>query len=109
MLKINDLNKKFGNFEVLNDNILDNRESYIVLGIIEAFIIIFINCLIDNSFLHNDSKLAYYKSKPVSINTQIVVNTSVNIFFAGILIALIALSIQLQKTDIDNDILNIIH
>lgn len=89
---------------LLIPNILHNGEYYIVFGIIEAFIIILINCLVDNSFLHNDSKLAYYKSKPVSINTQIAVNTAVNIFFAGILIALITLSIQLQKTDIDSDI-----
>jgi len=81
-----------------------DEETFIVFGIVETFIIIFINCMIDNSFLHNDSKLAYYKSKPVTMKTQIAVGIFSNIIFAGFLLALLAISIVIQGL-VDSNIL----
>ena len=66
---------------------------------VEVFVLVFVNCMVDNSFLHNDSKLAYYKSKPVSMNQQISINIIVNLIFAGYLLILIAASVAFQKLD----------
>lgn len=72
---------------------------FMTLGIFEAFVLVFINCLIDNSFLHNDSKLAYYKSKPLSLREQISANIITEIVFAGFLSALIAISMNFKIMD----------
>lgn len=76
-----------------------DEEFFILFGIVETFVIVFLNCLADNSFLHNDSKLAYYKSKPVSFREQITINIISNIVFTGFLLVLIALSIVFQGLD----------
>jgi len=76
-----------------------NEKFFIIFGIVEIFAIVFLNCLTDNSFLHNDSKLAYYKSKPVSFGEQISINIISNIVFTGFLLALIALSVVIQRMD----------
>jgi len=76
-----------------------DEEFFIIFGIVEIFVIVFLNCLTDNSFLHNDSKLAYYKSKPVSFSEQISINIVSNIVFTGFLLALIALSVVIQGMD----------
>nr|WP_312576756.1 hypothetical protein [Sedimentibacter sp.] len=70
-----------------------SEEFFILVGIVEIFIIVFINCLIDNSFLHNDSKLGYYKSKPVSLTKQISVIIVTNIALSFFLIILLSISI----------------
>ena len=75
------------------------EEFFILFGIVETFVIVFLNCLTDNSFLHNDSKLAYYKSKPVSFREQISINIASNIVFTGFLLVLIALSVVFQGLD----------
>ena len=69
------------------------------IGIFEAFVMVFVNCLIDNSFFHSDSKLAYYKSKPVSLKEQVVVNIITEIIFAGLLLALLVLLTSFQIKD----------
>lgn len=74
-------------------------EFFIVFGIVEIFMLVFINCLIDNSFLHNDAKLAYYKSKPVTFREQISINIIVNVIFAAFLLLLIVLSVVFQSLD----------
>jgi len=76
-----------------------DEEFFIFFGIAETFIIVFINCLLDNSFLHNDSKLAYYKSKPVSFREQITINIISNIVFTSFLLVIIALSVVIQEMD----------
>lgn len=68
------------------------EEFFIAFGIVEIFIIVFLNCLIDNSFLHSDSKLAYYKSKPISFGKQISISIVSNIIFTVFLIILLSLS-----------------
>lgn len=72
-------------------------EFFIAFGIVEVFMLVFINCLIDNSFLHNDAKLAYYKSKPVTFKEQISINIIGNIIFAAFLLVLIVLSVIFQN------------
>lgn len=76
-----------------------DEEFFILFGIIELFILVFINCLIDNSFLHNESKLSYYRSKPVTLNRQITTNIVTNAVFTLYLIALIVLSVIIQGVD----------
>jgi len=74
-------------------------EMFIFFGIFEVFTLVFINCLVDNSFLHNDSKLAYYKSKPATFREQISINIIVNLVFAAFLLMLIVLSVVFQNLD----------
>lgn len=74
-------------------------EFFIFFGIFEVFVLVFINCLVDNSFLHNDSKLAYYKSKPASFTEQISINIIINLVFAAFLLGLIVISVAFQKLD----------
>lgn len=74
-----------------------DEEFFIVFGIIETFALVFINCMVDNSFLHNDSKLAYYKSKPVTFREQISINIIINLIFAAYLLVLIVLSVVFQN------------
>lgn len=76
---------------------------FIMLGIIEVFVLVFVNCLVDNSFLHNDSKLTYYKSKPFSFRNQIFINIINNHVLTGFLLLLILLSAVVQNNGI-NDI-----
>jgi hypothetical protein len=75
------------------------EELFIAFGIFEVFVLVFINCLVDNSFLHNDSKLAYYKSKPATLRQQISINIIINVIFAAYLLLLIVLSVVFQKID----------
>ncbi len=74
-----------------------DQEVFIVFGIVETFVLVFINCLVDNSFLHNDSKLAYYKSKPATFREQISINIIINLIFAAYLLVLIVLSVVFQN------------
>ncbi len=77
------------------------KEFFIFFGIFEIFVLLFVNCLVDNSFLHNDSKLAYYKSKPASFREQIFVNVAINLIFAAYMLLLIVLSVVFQGLDYD--------
>ncbi len=76
-----------------------DEEFFIMFGIVELFILVFINCLVDNSFLHNESKLTYYGSKPVTLSRQILINIVTNAVFTVYLIALIVLSVIIQRVD----------
>lgn len=76
-------------------------EFFIAFGIVEVFILAFVNCLVDNSLLHNDSKLAYYKSKPVSLKDQIFINVINNHIFTGFMLILILVSEGIQNYNIE--------
>ena len=76
-----------------------DAEIFIVFGIAEIFIIIFINCLTDNSFFHNESKLAYYSSKPVTVKRQILISIITNIIFAAYLLLLLSMIVIFQGMD----------
>ena len=75
-----------------------DEEAFIMFGIVEMFILVLINCLVDNSFLHDTSKLTYYRSKPFSMHRQITINIISNGIFTIFLIALIVLSIGFHGT-----------
>ncbi len=75
------------------------NEVFIVVGIVELFILVFINCLLDNNFLHDESKLTYYRSKPVTLSRQILINIITNVIFAAYLILLIVLSVVFHSLD----------
>lgn len=92
---------------LLIPNILETDDFYIMLGVIETFAIVFINCILDNSFLHSDSKLAYYKSKPVPIKTQLTINILINVIFAGFLVALLAFSIPFLNIEYNSEVYQI--
>lgn len=79
----------------------DGYDAFVGLGIVEVFIIVFINCMIDNSFLHSDSKLAYYKSKPVSIGKQVYIHIATNLILAAYLLALVLLSVAVNHSSWD--------
>lgn len=76
-----------------------DEEFFILFGIIESFILVFINCLVDNNFLHNESKLTYYRSKPVTLSRQITINIVTNAVFTVYLMVLIVLSVAFQGLD----------
>lgn len=76
-----------------------DEEFFIMFGIVELFILVFINCLVDNSFLHNESKLTYYRSKPVTLSRQIIINIVTNAIFTVYLLILIVLSVVFQGLD----------
>jgi len=79
----------------------DGEGVFVLFGIVELFVLVFINCLVDNNFLHNESKLAYYNSKPITLNRHILINIVTNAAFAVYLLAVIALSIIFQGLDYD--------
>ena len=76
-----------------------DEEFFIMFGIVELFILVLINCLVDNSFLHNESKLTYYRSKPVTLSRQIIINIVTDAVFTVYLLALIVLSVVFQGLD----------
>ena len=76
-----------------------DEEVFIMFGIVELFILVFINCLVDNSFLHNESKLTYYSSKPLTLSRQIMINIVTNSVFTAYLLVLIVLSVVFQGLD----------
>ena len=76
-----------------------DEEVFIMFGIVELFILVFINCLVDNSFLHNESKLTYYSSKPLTLSRQIMINIVTNVVFTAYLLVIIVLSVVFQGLD----------
>ncbi|MDD4088962.1 MAG: hypothetical protein PHS04_15885 [Tissierellia bacterium] len=82
-----------------------DEEFFIMFGIVELFILVLINCLVDNSFLHNESKLTYYRSKPVTLSRQVIINIVTNAVFTVYLLVLIVLSVVFQG--LDNEILEV--
>lgn len=73
----------------------DVSEENIVIGIVEVFIIVFINILLDLSYLHNYRKFTYYQSKPITnmqmIDIVIVSNLIFAMFFMSILYVISAM------------------
>lgn len=57
----------------------------IMVGIMEIFVIIFINCIIDFSYLHDTKKYSYYASKPLTDIQRINIIIISNMIFAAIL------------------------
>lgn len=72
-------------------------EAFVIFGIIETFVLVFLSCMIDFSFLHSDSRLSYYLSKPISLKNQIFVKISSNMILILILIFLSFVSVAYHK------------
>ncbi|MEA1975550.1 MAG: hypothetical protein U9N10_08390 [Bacillota bacterium] len=60
----------------------DINETNIIVGIVEVFIIVFLNCIIDLSYLHDIKKYSFYLSKPNSEKDKINLFLVNNILFA---------------------------
>jgi len=60
----------------------DINEENIIVGMVEIFIIIFLNCIIDLSYLHDIKKYSFYLSKPNSEKDKINLFLVNNIIFA---------------------------
>lgn len=66
---------------------------FIIIGVIEIFIVIFFNVIVDFNYLHNPKKLSYYSSKPITTIQRINITIITNIIFtAALLIVLIIIS-----------------
>lgn len=67
----------------------DIMEEFVVIGIVEVFIVILVNCLIDFNYLHDTRKYGYYLSKPLSnvqrLHLVLISNGLFAAFFLGIL------------------------
>lgn len=58
---------------------------YGVIGIMSIIVVLFFNCINDLSFLHEDNKFSYYKSKPILLKTQIFIHMISNLIFMAYL------------------------
>ena len=67
------------------------NESNIVFGMFEIFLLVFVNCLIDFSYLHNDRKFAYYASKPITSIRSINLWIITNFIYAAVLVSLLGI------------------
>lgn len=65
------------------------REEYIIIGVIEVFVVILINCLLDFNYLHDNRKFGYYMSKPLSSIKRIHMILISNTIFASIFMGLL--------------------
>lgn len=63
----------------------------IVIGMVEVFFLVFINCMIDFSYLHDSRKLSYNISKPITDMQKINIIIIVNIIFTTILVGVLGL------------------
>ncbi|MFW5800256.1 MAG: hypothetical protein ACOCV8_05525, partial [Spirochaetota bacterium] len=66
------------------------QEGNIVVGMVEIFILVFINCIIDFSYLHDNRKLGYYLSKPMTSIQRVNLIIITNIIFTAVLIGVLA-------------------
>jgi len=64
-------------------------EEFLAVGVVEVFIVILVNCLIDFNYLHDSKKYGYYLSKPHSnikrIHMVLISNALFATFFMGLL------------------------
>jgi len=65
---------------------------YIFVGIIEVFALVFINCMIDFSYLHDSRKLAYHLSKPITEMQKINVIIVVNLIYTAVMMGLLGIA-----------------
>jgi len=61
----------------------------VFIGMFELFAVVFLNCMIDFSYLHDSRKFSYYMSKPIRDMEKINVIIVSNIIFAGIFTVLL--------------------
>jgi hypothetical protein len=66
-------------------------EENIVLGMVEIFFLVYINCMIDLSYLHDQRKLSYNISKPITDIQKINITIIVNVIFTAVLVAFLGI------------------
>jgi hypothetical protein len=74
------------------------QEGHIVVGMIEVFFLVFINCMIDFSYMHDGRKLAYNISKPITDLQKINVTIITNVVFTAVLVAVLFITSMFIKT-----------
>ncbi|SHI42418.1 hypothetical protein SAMN02745751_00318 [Dethiosulfatibacter aminovorans DSM 17477] len=67
------------------------EEANIVMGMAEIFFLVYINCMIDFSYLHDSRKLSYNVSKPITDIQRINMAIIVNVVFTAVLVVVLAL------------------
>ncbi len=78
----------------------DIEEGNIVVGMIEIFILVFINCIIDFSYLHDSRKLSYYTSKPMTSLQRVNLIIITNLIFTAVLIGVLAVINLIAGVDV---------
>ena len=76
------------------------REENIIFGMVEIFALVYMNCMIDFSYLHDPRKLSYNVSKPITDIQKINIVIIVNVIFTAVLVS--ALGIIAVSTDSSN-------
>jgi hypothetical protein len=77
-------------------------EGFVVMGIAEVFCLVFINCMIDFSYLHDSRKLAYHLSKPITDMQKINVTIISNLIFTAVLMIILAITGYFVETQYMN-------
>lgn len=67
------------------------EEGNIVMGMAEIFFLVYINCMIDLSYLHDSRKLSYNVSKPMTDIQRINIAIIVNVAFTAVLVIALAI------------------
>ncbi|MBV1759089.1 MAG: hypothetical protein KMY55_14780, partial [Dethiosulfatibacter sp.] len=65
------------------------QEGHIAVGMVEVFFLVFINCMIDFSYMHDSRKLAYNISKPITDLQKINVTIITNVVFTTVLVTVL--------------------
>jgi len=78
----------------------DIQEGNIVVGMVEIFILVFINMIIDFSYLHDSRKLSYYTSKPMTSLQRVNLIIITNLIFTAILIGILAVINLIAGVDV---------
>ena len=61
----------------------------VAIAVVELFLVVFLNCIIDFSYLHDSRKFSYYMSKPIQDIEKINVILLSNMIFSGIFMIMI--------------------
>lgn len=74
------------------------QEGHIVVGMVEVFFLVFINSMIDFSYMHDGRKLAYNISKPITDLQKINVTIITNVVFTAVLVTVLFITSMFIKT-----------
>ena len=77
------------------------REEVIAIGIVEVFIVVIVNCLIDFNYLHDHKKFSYYTSKPMNAFQRLHMVLISNVLFASFFMALLMVVAGVNGIDIE--------
>lgn len=75
-------------------------EEFIYIGVIEIFVIVFVNCIIDFNYLHDTRKYGYYLSKPLNNVKRLNIILLSNMLFAAFFMGLLMMVAFVNKSDV---------